>query len=126
VTALLTLHRRSCWGSEPFSLEARQQSAPGFVRRSFWAEDWKRRRDAAPACLVCGRLWTPRTGDLHEPVPTLGRRAFEDFIPLCWAHHAALHVDVRAADGVRRLGYRGATHEALQVLRQRHHEHVRG
>lgn len=119
------LRQQSCWGAcDPTIATVRRRAAVGFVRRGLWAEDWKRRHQGAPCCAVCGRLWTPRTGDLHEPAPTLARSAFQDLVPLCWAHHAALHNIIRATRAVPRLGYRIATREGVLRLRKRQGEHL--
>lgn len=121
------LRQLSCWGaSDPTITAARRRSASGFVRRGLWAEDWKREHDSAPTCVVCGRLWTPRIGDLHETVPTLARTPFGDLVPMCRAHHADLHSNVRTTGAVLRLGHRVATREALILLRKLHSAHLAG
>lgn len=115
------LQHLSCWGVlDPTRAVAQQRSAPLLLRRVLWAENWKREHDSAPTCRVCGRLWTPRTGELHEALPSLARSAFADLIPLCRAHHAALHRTIRGTGAAARLGYRDATQVALMRLRERH------
>jgi len=119
------LQHLSCWGaSDPTSASARHRSSAGLLRRVLWAEHWKRDHDSAPTCAVCGRLWTPRTGDLHETVPTLASAVFTDLVPMCRAHHTDLHGNVRTTGAVLRLGYRVATQETLLRLRKRHADHL--
>lgn len=112
----------SCWIASKRGPSEAWRSTRWFARRGVWAEEWKRRYDAAPACRVCGRLWTPRTGDLHDIRTTGGRPVrFEDFTPLCRAHHAALHSLVRASS-LDRLGDRAATYESLSLLQRKHRD----
>ena len=69
-----------------------------FRRRERWLEQY---RDAhggqEPVCVVCGALWTLRGGDLHHRTyARLGAETWQDLVPMCRDHHAALHAGDRA------------------------------
>ncbi|GAA1835965.1 hypothetical protein GCM10009795_096440 [Nocardioides hankookensis] len=108
--------------------QAYMQSPQWFARRRWWFEEWvsrtqgvRRLQDsAAPVCLVCGRLWTLREGDLHHVTyDRLGAEAFEDLVPLCRTHHEALHDLYDASPLWRRTGRVQATYGIIGVLKRR-------
>lgn len=112
----------SCWlhaGTHRALSQAR--STREFVRRHLWAEEWKRLSEPAPACRVCGRLWTPRTDELHQVLPTAARGSlFEMWVPVCRTHHVALHRLLATSGAATRVGRRTASYDALRLLRRRH------
>lgn len=100
-----------------------------YRRREEWVAEWhatnKARpageRQSGPACLVCDRPWTERTGDLHHVTyDRLGAELFADLVPLCREHHTALHDLYDRSPAWRRLGRRAATHGIIAALRRRH------
>lgn len=111
--------------------EAYKRSPRWLARRRLWAEEWSRRAatsrgGAAPQCLVCGRLWTLRDGDLHHVTyERLGAETFEDLVALCRPHHEALHQLFDASAEWRRLGRLQATYGIIGVLQRRHQAVIR-
>jgi hypothetical protein len=117
--------RRTCWDEDRRAGAAAElRSTSAFVQRSIWAEEWKRRKETAPTCRVCGRIWTPRTGVLHDLLATGARRqvGFDDQLPLCAAHHESLHREVLAIRRSCTVDLRRATYDALCTIQRRHRE----
>lgn len=100
-----------------------------YRRREEWLAEWHAanearpagERQAEPACRVCDRPWTERTGDLHHVTyDRLGAELFDDLVSLCREHHTALHDLYDQSPAWRRLGRRAATHGIIAALRRRH------
>jgi hypothetical protein len=101
--------------------EAYLKSPQWFARRQQWVVEWHRRCSAPASCQVCGRPWTFRTGDLHHAAYSRpGAELFDDLVPLCKPHHAALHQLYDTTSAWRRLGRRRATFGIIAVLRSQH------
>ncbi len=90
-------------------------------RRQRWYADQLRLAGAVPACAVCGRPWRLRADHLHHAsYARLGHEAHADLIPLCRAHHRALHRLWDASPAWRRLGRARATAGIIAALRGTH------
>ena len=88
-------------------------------RRKAWYAAWITRRGTPPACLVCDREWSLRTGHLHHlSYMRLGDEEDEDLVPLCASHHRQLHWVLDHSLGWRRLGRRQASVGIIGLLRQ--------
>jgi predicted HNH restriction endonuclease len=88
-------------------------------RRKAWYAAWLARHGTPPACRVCDRKWSLRTGHLHHLSYTrLGDEDDEDLMPLCAAHHRQLHWVLDQSVGWRRLGRRQASLGLIGLLRQ--------
>jgi 5-methylcytosine-specific restriction endonuclease McrA len=90
-----------------------------FQRRERWYEQWLQRFGTEPACLVCERPWTLRSGDLHHrSYDRLGEEAFTDLVPLCRGCHTRLHDVWDCSPGWRKLGRSQATIGIFHALRK--------
>lgn len=90
-------------------------------KRREWYARWLTLMGTPPRCLVCGRRWTLRTGQLHHlTYMRLGAEEPEDLLPLCAADHVKLHELFDNCATWRRLGRSAATAGIIAVLRRRH------
>ena len=95
------------------------ESADWYTRRALWYADHLRLTGAEPACAVCRQPWRIRDGDLHHAsYDRLGHERHTDLIPLCRAHHQALHDLWDACPSWRRLGSARATAGIIAALRR--------
>ena len=96
-------------------------------KRREWYARWLTLMGTPPRCLVCGKRWTLRTGQLHHVTyMRLGVEEPEDLLPLCAVDHAQLHELFDSSAAWRRLGRSAATAGIIAVLRRRHPERARG
>lgn len=90
------------------------------ARREAWHAEWLDRYGIEPMCVVCDERWTERHGDLHHrSYDRLGRERFDDLVPLCRAHHRALHDLWDGSSAWRSLGRASATIGIIATLRRR-------
>ena len=95
-------------------------SAAWQEKRREWYHHWVGLHGAGPQCLVCGRLWSLRTGHLHHVTyMRLGSEELEDLIPLCATDHARLHEVFDRSAQWRRQGRAAASHAIVAMLRRR-------
>jgi hypothetical protein len=88
-------------------------------RRKAWYAAWLTRCGTPPACMVCSREWSPRSGHLHHlTYERLGDENDDDLVPLCPRDHRQLHRVLEASAGWRRLGRRQASAGIIGLLRQ--------
>ena len=98
-------------------------------RRRAWYAAWLTAMGTAPACLVCDRQWSPKTGHLHHlTYVRLGHEDDTDLVPLCARDHRHLHEVLERSQGWRRRGRAQASIGIIAMLRRRHkrqvaHEH---
>ena len=94
-------------------------------RRAWWLTEWRGRYGNEPICVVCGRPWTLKSGDLHHrSYAHLGQERFEDLIPLDRGCHEALHQLWDRTPAWRALGREHATAGLIALLRQHHPQQV--
>ena len=90
-------------------------------RRKAWYAAWLTRHGTPPACLVCEKTWSPRTGHLHHlTYLRLGGEHNEDLVPLCGMHHRRLHEVWDHSPGWRRLGRAQGSLGMIGMLRRHH------
>ena len=78
-------------------------------QRRTWHAAWLTPNGTPPTCLVCGRVWTLKTGHLHHlTYHRIGAEQDTDLLPLCAAHHASLH-ELLPKSSLRRLGRAAAS-----------------
>jgi hypothetical protein len=91
-----------------------------FRRREQWYRDWVSQTGSEPSCAICGVRWTLMHGDLHHRTyAQLGSERHNDLVPLCRAHHTALHDIWDASSSWRKLGRAQATDGIIAALRRR-------
>jgi 5-methylcytosine-specific restriction endonuclease McrA len=96
-------------------------------KRRAWYARWVTLTGTAPACLVCGRRWSLRSGHLHHlTYQRLGAEEPTDLIALCARCHARLHAVLEASPSWRRLGRAAATVGIVAMLRLRERAPHRG
>lgn len=99
---------------------AYMDSAAWQDKRREWYQGWLDSHRRPPACVVCGRRWSPRSGHLHHVTyMRLGAEEHDDLIPLCAAHHGQLHAVWDRSSAWRRLGRAAATAGIVELLRRR-------
>jgi hypothetical protein len=87
--------------------------------RKAWHAAWLTRCGSPPACLVCGRRWSLRSGHLHHlTYMRLGDEDDDDLVPLCANHHRQLHWVLAHSAEWRRLGRRQASVGIVGLLRK--------
>jgi 5-methylcytosine-specific restriction endonuclease McrA len=94
-------------------------TSPGWLahRRRWWRE-WLARYGAEPVCLVCGKPWRLRDGDLHHrSYDRIGRERHDDLIPLCRPCHQLVHAVLATFPGWWRVGRAAATDTIIARLR---------
>lgn len=90
-------------------------------RRRAWYAAWLTTAGTAPACLVCDRQWSPKTGHLHHlTYVRLGHEDDTDLVPLCARDYRHLHEVLGRSQGWLRLGRAQASIGVIAMLRQRH------
>jgi hypothetical protein len=93
-------------------------SADWFRRRERWYADHLAITGTPPVCSVCGRTWLLDDGHLHHRTyDRLRSERHHDLLPLCRAHHRALHALWDACPPWRRLGRARASAGSIAVLR---------
>lgn len=96
------------------------------TRREQWHAHYLATRRRPPSCAVCGAPWSLVGDDLHHAsYARLGRERDDDLIPMCRAHHTALHELWDTHPAWRRLGRTQATAGIIALLRRRHAETLR-
>lgn len=91
------------------------------ARRKAWSAAWLTGCGTPPACLVCDREWSLRSGHLHHlTYQRIGDEEDEDLVPLCAQHHRQLHRVLEESAGWRQLGRRQASAGIIGLLRQGH------
>lgn len=82
-----------------------------FRRRERWLEQYRCAHGGQePVCVVCGAPWTLRGGDLHHRTYTrLGAETWQDLVPMCRDHHAALHTMMEQNPAWRKVPREQAT-----------------
>ena len=99
------------------------------ARRRAWYAAWLTFHGTPPKCLVCERVWRPRSGHLHHlTYVRLGHEDDTDLVPLCARDHRHLHEVLERSQGWRRRGRAQASIGVIAMLRRRHqrqaaHEH---
>jgi len=105
-------------------------SAAWRQRRADWHERWVATFGSEPVCLVCGKSWTLRNGDLHHrSYRRLGHEGDADLIPLCRTPcHQQLHRILESNPAWLKLGRVHATDVIIAHLRAeaRHRENANG
>lgn len=90
------------------------------ARRRAWYAAWLTSHGTPPMCLVCGRVWRPRSGHLHHlTYVRIGREDDEDLAPLCAGGHRRLHQVLDHSAGWRRMSRREASLAIIAHLRLR-------
>ena len=90
------------------------------ARRRAWYAAWLTSHGTPPMCLVCERVWRPRSGHLHHlTYVRIGREDDEDLAPLCAADHRLLHHVLDHSAGWRRMSRREASLAIIAHLRRR-------
>ncbi len=90
-------------------------------RRRAWYLAWLTRAGTPPACLVCDRLWSPKTGHLHHlTYVRIGDEEDADLVPLCSRDHRRLHEVLERSPSWRRLGRAQASIGIIGMLRHRY------
>lgn len=97
------------WMTSPAWLAARER----------WHATWIALYGTEPCCLVCGKRWTLRTGDLHRhSYARLGHEHFTDLLPLCRRPcHEQVHQVLDAIPGWRVVGRAAASDAIITRLR---------
>ena len=96
-------------------------------KRREWYARWLTLTGTPPHCMVCGKQWTLRTGQLHHGTyMRLGAEEPEDLYPLCAVDHAKLHELFDNSPTWRRLGRSAATVGIIGMLRRRQPARARG
>ena len=91
-------------------------------KRREWYARWLTLMGTHLRCLVCGKRWTLRTGQLHHlTYMRMGAEEPEDLLPLCAVDRARLHEVFDNSPAWRRYGRSAATVGILAALRRRHH-----
>jgi 5-methylcytosine-specific restriction endonuclease McrA len=82
-----------------------------FRRRERWLEQYRGAHGGQePVCVVCGAPWMLRGGDLHHRTYTrLGAETWQDLVPMCRDHHAALHAVMEQNPAWRKVPREQAT-----------------
>ncbi|GAA2161023.1 hypothetical protein FHX52_3236 [Humibacillus xanthopallidus] len=88
-------------------------------KRREWYAAWLTTAGAEPACLVCGRPWTLKSGHLHHATYVrVGAEDVRDLLPLCRRHHHLLHSILDADAGWQRYSRPHATAGIIAILRR--------
>lgn len=88
------------------------------VRRG-WAEEYRQRHAAEPACEVCGGDWKLSVDDLHHHTyDRLTEEAFEDLAPLCRRCHDLVHDTIRRSPHWARMRDVAASTKVIERLRR--------
>jgi hypothetical protein len=90
-------------------------------RREAWHTAWVATYGSEPVCLICGRPWSLRGGDLHHrSYLRLGNEADADLIPLCRTPcHQRLHKILESNPAWLKAGRAHATDMIVALLRAR-------
>jgi hypothetical protein len=96
-------------------------STAWFLRRERWLEGYRAAHGGqAPVCVVCGRAWTLRGGDLHHrSYARLGAESAADLVPICREDHDALHTVMDRNPAWRKVPREQATEMIVSYLRAR-------
>ena len=95
-------------------------------RRKDWYAAWLTQRGTPPACLVCDREWSLRSGHLHHlTYMRIGAEDNRDLVPLCARHHRRLHEILERSPDWRRLGREQASLAIIATLRRAHTQSMR-
>ena len=117
-------HRRVDQIARRAAYDAYLTSGGWRARRRAWYAAWLTSHGTPPQCLVCDRVWCPRSGHLHHlTYIRIGREADEDLIPLCARDHRQLHRVLEHSPGWRHLSRRQATLGIIALLRRRGASH---
>jgi hypothetical protein len=107
------IHRRAVYQSYLASRAWRD-------RRRAWYAAWLTQAGTPPACLVCDRAWSPKSGHLHHlTYERIGNEDDTDLVPLCAHHHRRLHAVLERSPSWRRLGRAQASVGIIALLRRR-------
>jgi hypothetical protein len=88
-------------------------------RRKAWYAAWLTQRGTPPACLVCDREWSLRSGHLHHlTYMRIGDEDDRDLVPLCARHHRRLHEVLERSPYWRTLGREQASLRIIAMLRR--------